>query len=111
LGRVCPKLLGSLDLLQGLGGPKAREALTERFSDLPLLVPDRADHVAAAELRNMCRRHGIAVGTIDALLVRLCIRYDLVMLAADLDVARMVVHTGLRIWAPRSPTTPAQQGR
>ena len=86
------------ELLQGFSGLKAREVLLERFSYLPLLVPDRADHIAAAELRNQCRRHGIAVGTIDALLAQLCVRHDLLMLTVDLDFARMVAHTGLRIW-------------
>ena len=56
------------ELLQGFHGPNARDAIVERFSALPLLVPDRADHVEAAELWNVCRRHGITVGTIDALL-------------------------------------------
>jgi predicted nucleic acid-binding protein len=38
-----------------------------------LLVPDRQDHVEAAELRNLCRRRGVQVGTIDTLLAQLCL--------------------------------------
>jgi predicted nucleic acid-binding protein len=53
----------------------------ERFAVLPLLVPDRADHVEAAELRTACRRRGVQVGTIDALLAQLCRRHGLVMLS------------------------------
>ena len=43
------------ELLQGFSGPTARDAIVERFSALPLLVPDRMDHVDAAELRNRRR--------------------------------------------------------
>jgi predicted nucleic acid-binding protein len=71
------------ELLQGFSGPKARQQILDRFSALPLLVPDRADHVEAAALRNTCRRHGIQIGTIDALLAQLCIRHGLLMLSSD----------------------------
>jgi len=86
------------ELLQGFDGPKAREAVVDRFSALPLLVPDRADHVAAAELRNLCHRHGTQVGTIDALLARLCSRHGLVMLTTDHDFQLMAPHARLTIW-------------
>ena len=85
------------ELLQGFHGPKARDAIVERFSALPLLVPDRADHVEAAELRNVCRRQGIQVGTIDALLAQLCRRHDLVMLTTDRDLELMAAHRDLRL--------------
>lgn len=86
------------ELLQGFSGPKARERILERFSALPLLVPDRADHVEAAALRNTCRRHGVQVGTIDALLAQLCIRHGLWMLSSDQDFQRIASHCALRLW-------------
>jgi len=86
------------ELLQGFSGPKARERILERFSALPLLVPDRADHVEAAALRNTCRRHGVQVGTIDALLTQLCIRHSLWMLSSDQDFQRIASHCTLRLW-------------
>jgi predicted nucleic acid-binding protein len=88
------------ELLQGFGGPKARDAIVERFSALPLLVPDRVDHVEAADLRNVCRRNGVQVGTIDALLAQLCRRHDLVMLTTDRDFELMARHVDLRLWVP-----------
>ena len=88
------------ELLQGFHGPNARDAIVERFGALPLLMPDRADHVDAAELRNVCRRHGITVGPIDALLAGLCRRHDLVMLTTDRDFELMARHVDLRLWAP-----------
>ena len=46
------------ELLQGFSGAKASSQIVERFSSLALLQPDREDHIAAAGLRNLCRRAG-----------------------------------------------------
>ena len=86
------------ELLQGFLGPKSREQILDRFSSVPLVVPDRDDHVQAAELRNHCRRHGVQVGTIDALLAQLCIRHDLTMLTTDKDFGGIADHSALRLW-------------
>jgi predicted nucleic acid-binding protein len=87
------------ELLQGFTGPRARERILDRFSALPLLVPDRRDHVDAAELRNRCRRAGIQIGTIDALLAQLCIRHDLTMLTADGDFHHVSRRSPLKLWS------------
>ena len=86
------------ELLQGFIGPRARERILDRFSALPLLVPDRRDHIDAAELRNRCRRSGVQVATIDALLAQLCIRHGLTMLTSDNDFRNVARHAGLKIW-------------
>jgi predicted nucleic acid-binding protein len=88
------------ELLQGFSGPKARKELLERFAALPLLVPDRKDHVDAAELRNHCRRAGIQMGTIDALIAQLCIRHELTLLTTDGDFELAAKHCPLRVWKP-----------
>ena len=88
------------EILQGFAGPKSRDQIVERFSALPLIVPDRDDHIHAAELRNQCRRKGVQIGTIDALLAQLCLRYDLTMLTADKDFSHVAEHAALKIWAP-----------
>jgi predicted nucleic acid-binding protein len=90
------------ELLQGFAGPKARVQILERFSAVPLLVPDRDDHVEAATLRNSCRRAGVQVGTIDALIAQLCIRHALTLLSTDQDFGSIARHTPLKIWHPRS---------
>lgn len=89
------------ELLQGFSGPKSREQIVERFASLPVLQPDREDHIAAAELRNKCRRAGIQVGTIDALLAQLCIRHDLTLLSTDNDFKLAASHCALRVWAAK----------
>jgi hypothetical protein len=87
------------ELLQGFRGAKARSAIIDHFSVLPFLTPDRDDHVAAADLRSACRRRGMQVGTIDALLAALCIRHDLTMLTTDADFARIARAHPLRVWS------------
>ena len=86
------------ELLQGFAGPRARAALLERFSALPSVTPDRDDHVDAATLRNACRRGGVQLGTIDALLAQICIRHGLVMLTTDKDFALAARHCPLQVW-------------
>ena len=87
------------ELLQGFRGPRAAQSVIERFAALPLITPTRANHVEAATLRNNCRRRGVHVGTIDALLASLCIAHDLVMLSTDRDFAGITESTPLVLWA------------
>ena len=88
------------ELLQGFSGPKARAQIIDRFSMLPLVQPDRQDHVDAASLRTACRRGGVQIGTIDALLAQLCIRHQLTLLTTDQDFAHAARHCRLRMWRP-----------
>ncbi len=86
------------ELLQGFAGPKARKDIIDRFAALPLLAPDRQDHIDAAELRNRCRRAGLQIGTIDAVIAQLCIRHDLMLLTTDNDFVLAARHCPLRVW-------------
>ncbi len=90
------------ELLQGFAGPRARESIIDRFAALPLLTPNRQDHVDAAELRNRCRRAGVQMGTIDALLAQLCIRHKLTLLTTDNDFVRAAAHCPLQVWTQGS---------
>ena len=86
------------ELLQGFTKPKAHRLIIEHFEALPLLIPDREDHINAAELRNKCRRKGIQAKTIDALLAQLCIRHALTMLTTDRDFRNMSNVVRLSVW-------------
>lgn len=90
------------ELLQGIRGPRAQALIVERFAAITTIVPTRGDHVEAARLRNACRRRGVQVGTIDALLAQLCIARDLVLLSTDRDFALIAHRAPLRLW--RIPT-------
>lgn len=86
------------ELLQGFRGPRAAESIIERFAALPFITPTRADHIDAAGLRNACRRRGVQIGTIDALLASLCIGRELVMLSADRDFIAIAESSPLILW-------------
>lgn len=88
------------ELLQGFRGPKARDAIVDRFAALPMIVPERDDHIAAADLRDRCRRKGVQLGTIDALLAQLCLRYELSMLTTDEDFRHAARFVQLHVWRP-----------
>ena len=86
------------ELLQGFAGARAHQGIIDRFAALPLLGPDRQDHIDAAALRNRCRRAGVQVGTIDALLAQLCIRHGLTLLTTDNDFVHAASHCPLKLW-------------
>ncbi len=86
------------ELLQGFRGPRQRDVILHRFSALPTIAPDRDDHVEAAEVRNRCRRNGVQIGTIDALLAQLAIRHELVLLTTDQDFRHAAAHVPLKVW-------------
>jgi predicted nucleic acid-binding protein len=88
------------EILQGFQGPHAQEVIVARFAALPVVTPDRHDHFEAAQIRNRARRRGIQVGTIDAIVAQLCIRYELQLLATDADFARIAEQEPLRRWSP-----------
>lgn len=86
------------EVLQGFAGPKNRDELVERLSVLAFLQPDKQDHIAAADIRNACRRRGIQMGTIDALLIQLSQRYDMTLLTTDKDFQAASEHVEFRLW-------------
>ena len=90
------------ELLQGFRGPVDKERIIKNFSLLPVITPEVEDHVEAAELRNRCRRKGVQVGTIDALIAHLCIRHELSLLTTDRDFHATSRHCQLRILEPGS---------
>lgn len=90
------------ELLQGFAGPTSQSRIIERFAALPLIQPDRDDHIAAAVLRSTCRRAGVQIGTIDAVLAQLSIRHDLTLLTTDQDFVHAARHCPLRVWTAKS---------
>ena len=88
------------ELLQGFNGPRSVAAIVERFQALPLIHPDRQDHIAAAEVRTVCRRSGVQIGTIDALLLQVCGRHDLTLLTTDQDFVHAARYVPVKLWRP-----------
>ena len=69
---------------------------------MPFIQPDRDDHVVAADLRNTCRRAGVQLGTVDALLAQLCMRHDLTLLTTDKDFTFASRHCALKVWPAKA---------
>ena len=88
------------EVLQGFPRPATVRSIVERFVGVELVVPTRDDHLHAAEVRNRCRRHGVQLGTVDALLAALCIDRGYLMLTADEDFHRAAGHVPLLCWQP-----------
>jgi len=93
------------ELLQGIRGPKQRDVLIERFRPLPMVTPTRQDHIDAAGFKRDCQRRGVQLGTVDALLVSLCLRRNLLLLTTggDFVLASSVLPT-LRLWKDQPGT-------
>jgi len=62
-------------------------------------VPE--DHIAAAELRNSCRRSGVQIGTIDALVAGRAILHSagLILLTTDQDFEHAARHCKRKVSA------------
>lgn len=86
------------ELLQGFSGAKNRELIISHFAALPLIVPDKRDHLDAAELHSACRKRGIQTGAIDVLLAAICVRRDLTILSTDADFKRIASVSSLSVW-------------
>lgn len=87
------------ELLQGFKGPKARRRIIEDFAPLPLIIPERRDHIDAADLGVKLRQKGIQAGTIDVLLAQLCLRHGLSLLSTDRDFIHIAKHVPLALIA------------
>jgi predicted nucleic acid-binding protein len=86
------------ELLQGLVDGPTKDRLVLELSKLSLLAPSRDDHALAAELFTTCRRRGVQLGTVDALLAALCVRRNLELLTTDKDFRHASRFIDLEIW-------------
>lgn len=89
------------ELLQGFAGPRNRDRLLAHINALLSISPDRTDHIEAADIRNTCRRHGVQIGTVDALLIQLCRRHGLTLLSTDRDFQHAQPFVAFKLWTAR----------
>lgn len=88
------------ELLQGARGPKSTGLILEYFDALSMIDPRRSDYIDAANIYNTCRRAGVQLGTMDALIAQLCISRDLMLLTTDNDFLHAAKHVPLQLWQP-----------
>ena len=89
-----------LEVLRGFLPSSAGQVLTELLAWVPLLEPGRDDYIAAAELSNACRRAGVQLATIDAMIAQMAIAHDVTLLTTDRDFTHAAAHVPLRLWKP-----------
>jgi len=87
-----------LELLRGFMPARTGSTLAERLSALTLVDPRKDDYFAAAELINTCRRRGVQLGTVDALIAQVAIAHDLTLLTTDRDFDHAAGCVPLRLW-------------
>jgi len=92
------------EVLQGLVNEQSRSIVRDRMSRLARIGVDLVDHLAAADTHTACRRVGLQLGTIDALLAALCVRHGLTLLTTDRDFEQAAPHLGLRVWGETPPS-------
>lgn len=97
-----------LELLRGFVPAKAQERIIADLAWVDFLTPTRDDYVAAAKLANDCRRAGVQLGSVDALLAQLAISRQLILLTTDRDFVHAARHIPLAVWdAADRPAAPA----
>jgi len=84
-------LLGVIlqEVLQGIRNPSEFDRIRSSLEVFPLLDLGRDDFVAAAELWNLCRSHGVQASPTDCLITAACLRHDCTLLTSDQDFQYM----------------------
>ncbi|MGH8963092.1 MAG: type II toxin-antitoxin system VapC family toxin [Jatrophihabitantaceae bacterium] len=87
-----------VELLTGMLPPRVERTLAEQIAPMNLIEPTRDDYLAAAALINECRRLGVQLKTVDAVIAQLAIANDLTLLTTDRDFEHAAEHIPLRLW-------------
>ena len=96
-----------LELLRGFVPDRAQQMIRDDLGVLEAVEPRWADYEAAAGLSTTCRRHGVQLAAVDALLAQLAIAHDLTLLTTDHDFAHAARHIPLRVWIAGPHAGPA----
>jgi predicted nucleic acid-binding protein len=88
------------ELSQGVVSDITRVQILDRLSRLRQISVKLDDHLDAAEAFIACRRRGVQLGTVDALIATLCVRRGLTLLTTDRDFDHAAPILGLRVWRP-----------
>lgn len=87
-----------LELLRGFVPERAQQMIRQDFNSLDIVEPRWSDYEGAADLSIECRRGGVQLGSIDALIAQLAIAHDLALLTTDPDFVHASRHIPLRVW-------------
>jgi predicted nucleic acid-binding protein len=90
------------ELLSGVKTSEAFARLEDVLGGFPLLLADRAAHLQAARVRNLCRGAGIAAASFDCLIAAQTLQVDGELFTLDEDFTHIARVTGLKlsVWDP-----------
>jgi predicted nucleic acid-binding protein len=87
------------ELLSGIRETAQFEAIKRALlRGYPVVTATVGDHVLAADVANKCRRRGVAVSSVDALIAALAINAKAQLFALDEDFAQIAKVTPLRLF-------------
>lgn len=87
-----------LELLRGFVPTTAQQVIETAFESIELIEPDRDDYLDAAGIAHTCRRAGVHLGSVDALIARLAIAGGHTLLTTDKDFHHAAHHVDLQVW-------------
>jgi predicted nucleic acid-binding protein len=86
------------ELLSGVRTESQFSALLQVISGFDIRLALLADHLAAANVMNQCRRSGVACSAIDALIAALAIESNAKLFTTDRDFQRIASCSSLRLY-------------
>jgi predicted nucleic acid-binding protein len=86
------------ELLSGAREDTEVRRLDRVLESFPLLLASRSDHVTAAVIQNVCRRHGVVTSTIDCLIAAQTMTSRGALFTLDEDFRRIARHCALRLF-------------
>lgn len=98
-GSVVTTGVVALELLRGFTQPRTRALIDGDLGLVVVVEPAWQDYFNAADLSVTCRRAGLQLDTVDALIAQLCIARDLMLLTTDQDFVHAARHIPLRLWS------------
>ena len=92
-------LLGVIlqEVLSGIADKALFDRLADHMAAFPLVELGRGSYIAAAELRNRCRRSGVQAGAIDFLIASTCVEKGLPLFTLDRDFEAIAPLCGLEL--------------
>ena len=88
------------EVLSGIRGEEAFEALRERLSAFRYLEILPGDYVQAAQFFNRCRSQGVTGSHVDMLICATAARYDVPIFTTDPDFSGYARHVPIRLHDP-----------
>jgi len=88
-----------LELLRGFVPDRAQRMVRADLGVIEHVEPRWSDYEDAATLSNICRRHGVQLASVDALIAQLAIAHELTLLTTDRDFVSAARHIPLRVWS------------